>query len=224
MSSHGVQQIIAAYHQASIAVTPARHENRLYHMLQRAIALLALLAISPVLLLLLAAIMIESPGNPFYWQYRVGKQGIRFRFYKLRSMYHANDKRRVADDAIVSDRAGICKKSRRDPRVTWIGRFIRKYSMDELPQLWNVVRGDMALIGPRPPLISEVNQFPPQALKRFNVTPGITGLWQVSGRADLSFQRQIELDNHYVERKGLWMDLVIAFKTIPAVLASRGAY
>jgi len=224
MSSSGVQKIIASCQSQSTSVAPAQRESVTYQYLQRLAALAALLGISPLLLMLVIAIMLESPGNPFYWQYRVGKQGKRFRFFKLRSMYHKNDKRRVDDSAIVSDRDGVCKKARLDPRVTRIGRIIRKYSLDELPQLWNVVRGDMVLIGPRPPLVSEVNQFPHYALKRFTVTPGITGLWQVSGRADLSFQQQIELDNRYVEGKGLLLDITILFKTIPAVLVSRGAY
>lgn len=224
MSSSGVQRILESCDLQQSSVTPAQRESRAYLYAQRAAALLILTTFSPLLLVLVAIIMLESPGNPFYWQYRVGKQGKRFKFFKLRSMYHKNDKRRVADDAIVSDRDGVCKKARQDPRVTRIGRIIRKYSLDELPQLWNVVRGDMALIGPRPPLVSEVNEFPHYALKRFTVTPGITGLWQVSGRADLSFQQQIELDNQYVEGKGLIMDIAILFKTIPAVLASRGAY
>ena len=113
---------------------------------------------------------------------------------------------------------------KRDPRITWIGRIIRKLSIDELPQLWNVMKGEMSIVGPRPPIPDEVDQYTLSDRRRLDVIPGLTCLWQVSGRSDLEFSKQVELDYQYIESQSLWMDFKILIKTIPAVLSGKGAY
>ena len=142
--------------------------------------------------------------------------------YKFRSMYMPSDARFKAPEK--SDRNGICEKFYNDPRVSSVGKVIRKLSIDELPQLFNVLLGDMALIGPRPALPKEVSEYKLYMLHRLDVKPGITGLWQVSGRADISFLEQIKLDVKYVEERTFLMDLKILFATVPAVITGRGAY
>ena len=118
----------------------------------------------------------------------------------------------------------ITFKMKRDPRITWIGRIIRKLSIDELPQLWCVLRGDMSLVGPRPPLPSEVEQYSLSDRRRLEVIPGLTCIWQVSGRGDIPFAEQVELDAQYIESQSLWLDILLLLKTVPAVLLGRGAY
>jgi lipopolysaccharide/colanic/teichoic acid biosynthesis glycosyltransferase len=125
---------------------------------------------------------------------------------------------------ISSSREGVCEKFYNDPRITRVGKVIRKLSIDELPQLFNVLLGDMALIGPRPALVKEVNQYDQRTLERLKAMPGITGLWQVSGRADTTFSQQVDLDISYVRNRSVFLDLKIAFLTIPAVLSAKGAY
>lgn len=191
---------------------------------QRLVALLGLIAISPFLLLMAALIRLESPGNPFFTQTRVGLNGRRFAFYKFRSMRVSSDPKYIDVSQMKSDRDGVCNKFFNDPRVTRIGRFIRKYSIDEIPQLINVVRGDMLLIGPRPALVTETDVYSMKARKRLSTMPGLTGLWQVSGRADTTFEEQVELDIRYVEEKSWVQDLKILFATIPVVLFGKGAY
>lgn len=188
------------------------------HFWQKLAALTGLVALSPLLLVVSLAIHCDSPGGVIYRQNRVGRNGRVFKMYKFRSM----DSRVAA--AAASDREGICSKNFKDPRITGVGRIIRKLSIDELPQLWNVVIGDMALIGPRPALISEVEEYDYTMLDRFNVMPGLTGLWQVSGRADTTFEEQIQLDSDYVERQSFWLDITILAKTVPAVAFGKGAY
>jgi len=192
--------------------------------IQKSIALVAIFLISPLILFVILLIVVESKGAPFYSQIRVGHHGRRFRIYKFRSMFTKDDPRYIDQSKIKSDRDGICQKSFQDPRITKVGRVIRKLSIDELPQLWNVVKGDMALIGPRPALPEEVAQYEYRALNRLNVIPGLTGLWQVSGRADTTFSEQIDLDLRYVNERSLGMDLMILLKTIPAVITGKGAY
>ena len=193
-------------------------------MIQRVVALVGLVLISPVLLIAALLIRLESPGNPIFSQTRVGLNGRRFSFYKFRSMRVSTDPKYVDVSAMGSDRDGVCKKFFNDPRVTRIGRVIRKYSIDELPQLINVVKGDMLLIGPRPALVPETDQYSMKARKRLEKMPGLTGLWQVSGRADTSFEEQVELDIRYVEAQSWVEDIKILFATIPVVLFGKGAY
>jgi len=191
---------------------------------QRSLALIGLVIISPFLIIVATLIKLESPGNSIFTQTRVGKNGRRFQFYKFRSMRTIQDPKYVDVSQLKSDRSGTCNKFFNDPRVTNVGRYLRKYSIDELPQLINVVIGDMLLIGPRPALTIESDQYSMNARKRFNAVPGLTGLWQVSGRADTSFEEQISLDIRYVKEQSWFNDLKILLSTIPVVVLGKGAY
>ncbi len=184
----------------------------------------ALLAISPLLLLTYAIIKLESRGPAVFFQTRVGENGMPFTLYKFRSMYLQDDPKYVDLSNVKSDRDGVCKKFFSDPRITRFGRIMRKLSIDELPQLWNIVKGDMLLVGPRPALPSEVSSYDYRAKQRLCVKPGLTGLWQVSGRADTTFEQQISLDLRYIREKSAFMDLRIIFLTVPAVITGKGAY
>ncbi len=187
------------------------------------LSLALMAALSPLLLITALAIICESRGGVFFRQVRVGLNGETFKMIKFRSM--SNDPALHAKVAAMkSDRDGVCKKFVNDPRVTRVGHFIRKFSIDELPQLINVLKGEMSLIGPRPALVSEVEQYTEYDCKRLEGVPGISGLWQVSGRADLDFEQQVDLDIHYNNKRNLWMDLYITLMTIPAVLMGKGAY
>lgn len=177
----------------------------------------------PILLVISVAVALTSPGPVLFVQKRVGQHGATFGMFKFRSMYRDAESRRAEVEAL-SDRDGICLKMKRDPRITPVGRFLRRWSMDELPQLYNVLRGDMSLIGPRPALVDEVAAYPSYAHGRHRVLPGITGLWQVSGRADLGFEEMIALDLEYVRDFSFSKDMVILFRTTGAVLSGRGAY
>ena len=183
-----------------------------------------LMVLSPVFIATALLVKLDSPGPIIYRQLRVGRDGRHFSFYKFRSMYVNADKRKAAMLAENESSDGVIFKMKRDPRVTRVGRFIRKFSIDELPQIFNVLTGDMSLVGPRPPLPSEVDLYTLDDRKRLNVTPGITGLWQVSGRSDIPFKQQVQLDKEYIKSQSVWGDLVIMLKTIPAVFSGRGAY
>ncbi len=183
----------------------------------------SLLALAPAALLVAAAIKLESPGPVFFRQTRVGKDGRQFSMLKFRSMHVDAEARRAALLA-SSDREGVCFKSRNDPRVTRIGRVLRRFSIDEMPQIWNVLRGDMALVGPRPALPSEVAQYPARALERLACKPGLTGIWQVSGRAEIGFDKMIDMDVAYVRSRSTLLDVILIAMTFKAVLGGRGAY
>lgn len=193
-------------------------------ILQRSVALVGLILIAPALLLVAILIRLESPGNAIFKQVRVGLNGRRFDFYKFRSMRVSSDPKYVDVSRMKSNRDGVCKKFHNDPRVTGIGRFIRKYSIDELPQLINVVKGDMLLIGPRPALEAETDQYSMEAMQRLTTMPGLTGLWQVSGRADTTFEEQVALDIRYANEQSWFQDLKILLATVPVVLFGKGAY
>ncbi|WP_250443516.1 sugar transferase [Actinotalea sp. C106] len=169
------------------------------------------------------AVRVTSPGKAFFRQTRVGIDGREFTMYKLRSMYVDADRRRE-ELLASSDRDGPMFKMHADPRITPVGRFLRKYSLDELPQLFNIVKGDMSLVGPRPPLVSEVEQYHDAVHRRLHVRPGLTGLWQVSGRADLDWEESVRLDLRYVDNWSVMMDLMILWKTGRAVIGGAGAY
>lgn len=192
--------------------------------IQRLLALAGLVAMSPLLLSVAILIRLESPGTAIFTQNRVGLRGRRFKLYKFRSMRTPSDPKYVSIDNLQSDREGVCAKLFNDPRITKLGAFIRKFSIDELPQLINVVKGDMLLIGPRPALPKETDVYSDKALGRLSAEPGLTGLWQVSGRADTTFEEQIDLDLRYVKERGILADLKILIQTIPAVITGRGAY
>jgi exopolysaccharide biosynthesis polyprenyl glycosylphosphotransferase len=184
----------------------------------------ALLVLSPIFIILALLIHFDSKGSIFFSQNRIGKQGKEFRFWKFRSMYVDAEQRKAALMKNNEMPDGVLFKMKNDPRITRVGRFIRKYSMDELPQLWNVFIGDMSLVGPRPPLPNEVAQYTPYQRQRLEVTPGITCIWQVSGRSDIPFQEQVKMDLEYIENQSFCYDIELLLKTVPAVLKARGAY
>jgi exopolysaccharide biosynthesis polyprenyl glycosylphosphotransferase len=186
------------------------------------IGALAILAVTwPVLLGLMLWIKRTDGGPALFRQTRVGREGVDFTCLKLRSM-HVDAEAMLAD--LQAREGHVLFKSTDDPRITKPGRFIRRFSLDELPQLWNVVRGEMSLVGPRPPLRSEVEQYEDDMLRRLNVLPGMTGLWQVSGRSDLSWEDTVRLDLYYVDNWSMVQDLLILARTVTAVVGSRGAY
>ena len=192
-------------------------------VLDRVLGTLLTLVALPVIVGAALAVRFTSPGPAFFRQTRVGVDGRTFTMLKLRSMYIDADERRAALLA-DTDRDGPMFKMRQDPRVTPVGRFLRKYSVDELPQLLNVVKGDMSLVGPRPPLLDEVATYHDAVFRRLHVRPGLTGLWQVSGRADLSWEESVRLDLRYVDNWSVAMDMMILWKTGRAVLGGSGAY
>lgn len=190
----------------------------------RGLALAALLATLPLLLALSVAVRLTSRGPALFRQTRVGAQGRTFTMYKFRSM-QADAEAQILQLQELNERAeGLLFKIKQDPRITPVGRFMRRYSLDELPQLFNILRGDMSLVGPRPPLPQEVAQYGQDVHRRLLVRPGLTGLWQISGRSDLSWDESVRLDLHYVENWSLAYDFMILWKTAGAVLAKRGAY
>jgi exopolysaccharide biosynthesis polyprenyl glycosylphosphotransferase len=182
-----------------------------------------LVAFWPLMLLIAVAVRLSSPGPVLFVQTRIGLGGKPFAMIKFRSMY-ADAERRRTEVAALSDREGICVKVRKDPRITPVGRFLRRTSLDEVPQLFNVLAGDMSLVGPRPALPEEVALYPPEAHRRHTVLPGITGLWQVSGRADIGFSEMIDLDLDYAQRSSVLLDLIILLRTVWAVTDGKGAY
>jgi len=197
------------------------------HVLKRALDILGgglgLLAFSPIFAAAALAIKVEDRGPIFFSQPRVGRHGREFRMWKFRSMVVGADKLK---DALKdqNEAADVTFKIRRDPRITKVGRIIRKLSIDELPQFYNVFRGDMSLVGPRPPVPREVAQYTLDDRARLEVKPGITCLWQIGGRADLDFRQQVALDKQYIESQSFWSDIKILLLTVPAVLSGRGAY
>ncbi len=191
--------------------------------MDRTLAALLILALSPVLIAVAIAIKVTDPGPVFFRQKRVGVRGELFSIYKFRTMV-VDAETRLAKLATQSDGNGVLFKMQDDPRVTSIGRILRRYSIDELPQLFNVLRGEMSLVGPRPPLPREVQEYEPDALRRLHVRPGMTGLWQVSGRSDLSWEESLRLDLRYVDNWSPVGDLHILFRTFRAVTGGSGAY
>lgn len=185
---------------------------------------LAMVILSPIFVVTALLIIIEDGWPVFYVQTRVGQYGREFDFYKFRSMYLNADqmKNSLLDQNESGD--GVLFKIKKDPRVTRVGRFMRKYSVDELPQLWNVLKGDLALVGPRPPLPAEVAQYTLENRKRLHVKSGLTCIWQIKGRSDIPFEQQVELDLQYIRQHGIRNDIIIMLKTIPVVLLGKGAY
>ena len=189
----------------------------------RTLAVCALIAAAPILLALALAVRLTSKGPAFFTQQRIGKDGQPFTMVKFRSMVVDAEQRR--EELIEqSDRDGLMFKMHSDPRITKVGAMLRRYSLDELPQLFNVVGGSMSLVGPRPPLPEEVEQYGDDVRRRLLVKPGVTGLWQVSGRADLSWEESVRLDLRYVDNWSLAADLLILWKTARAVVRGSGAY
>jgi exopolysaccharide biosynthesis WecB/TagA/CpsF family protein len=183
----------------------------------------ALLALAPLIGLIGLAIKLETVGPVFFTQTRVGKNGVPFKIFKFRSMYEDAEARRAAL-LHTSQRKGVCFKNKNDPRVTRVGRLLRRFSLDELPQILNVFKGQMAVVGPRPALPQEVAAYPAKALGRLAVNPGLTGIWQVSGRAEISFERMINMDLAYAKSRTIFSDIALIALTFRAVLTGRGAY
>ena len=191
-------------------------------VLDISVASLALILGSPIMLAIACAIRLDSGGKILYKAHRIGRKGRAFPCFKFRTMVSNADKLK-AELEHMNERDGVLFKIKEDPRITRVGRFLRKYSLDELPQLYNVLKGDMSLVGPRPPMAAEVEQYDIAHLRRLNVLPGITGLWQVEARQDPSFDSYISLDTAYVENWSLMMDLRILARTVGVVLSGTGS-
>ncbi|MGB0063149.1 MAG: sugar transferase [Terracidiphilus sp.] len=185
-------------------------------------SVLSLIALSPLLLAIAFAIKLDSRGPVFYASERIGKKGVVFRCIKFRTMVRDADKHR-AEIMHMNERDGVLFKVANDPRVTRVGRFLRKYSLDELPQFFNVLLGDMSVVGPRPPLAGEVHRYDLSHLRRLDVTPGITGLWQVQARQDPSFDSYVSLDVSYIDNWSVWLDFKIIMRTIAVVFQGTGS-
>lgn len=188
-----------------------------------AFSLLALLVLAPILMVAVVAVWLSSPGPAVFVQERIGRAGKPFKMLKIRSMYAEAERQRNHYEAL-NECEGPVFKLRQDPRVTPVGRVLRKFSIDELPQLVNVLRGEMSLVGPRPPLPHEVSMYGDLERCRLLVTPGITCIWQVSGRSNINFSNWVEMDLAYIQSWSLWLDWTLLARTIPAVLSGRGAY
>ena len=202
--------------------------SKLYHTLKRAldvvIALLGLMIFFPLFLLVAVSIKLEDPAGPILFkQLRVGENGRTFSMYKFRSMIH--DAESLLDSLIsMNDVSGAMFKMKEDPRITKVGYWIRKTSIDEFPQLINVLRGEMSLVGPRPPLPREVIIYSDHDIQRLMVRPGCTGIWQVSGRSNLSFEEMVTLDLHYIENRSIILDFKLILKTFFVLFGSRDAF
>jgi lipopolysaccharide/colanic/teichoic acid biosynthesis glycosyltransferase len=197
-------------------------------LLKRIIDVLAsgllMLCLWPIFLVVAMCIKLTDGGAVLFWQTRIGLWGKEFPFPKFRSMVVNAEvlKDNLLEESDHGD--SITFKMKKDPRVTWIGRFIRKVSIDELPQLWCVFKGDMSLVGPRPPVPREVAEYTLADRRRLDVIPGLTCIWQVSGRGDIPFDEQVELDVQYIESQSIWFDIKLLLSTVPAVLLGKGAY
>lgn len=187
-------------------------------------ALAGLTALAPVFAAVALGIWATDGGKPFYTQMRVGKDGLPFKLYKFRSMVKDAESLKLALLGQNQHGGGVTFKMKKDPRVTFIGGLIRRASIDELPQLWNIVKGDMSIVGPRPAVPSEVDRYSLSDRERLGITPGLTCTWQVSGRSEIPFPEQVRLDVEYIRDRSFWNDLGLIARTVPAVLSARGAY
>jgi len=182
-----------------------------------------LVLISPLFLLIALLVKIEDGGPVLFAQVRVGKFGRQFKMYKIRSMC-LDAEQRLKELLKQNHHAeGVTFKIKDDPRITRVGNWLRKFSFDELPQIWNVFIGNMSLVGPRPPLPREVNKYSPADRRRLAIKPGITCIWQISGRSEIDFSGQVQLDVNYIESQSFWTDVKILTRTVPAVLSGKGA-
>lgn len=186
-------------------------------------SLCGVVVLSPIFLITALAVYLEDGQSPIFSHIRVGKNGHLFRIYKFRSM-HVNAENKLKDLQELNEADGPVFKIEKDPRITKVGAFIRRTSIDEIPQLWNILMGDMSIVGPRPPLPNEVEKYTEYQKQRLLVKPGLTCYWQCSGRSSLSFEEWMKLDVKYICERGLWTDIKIILKTIPAVLKGDGAY
>jgi len=198
--------------------------RRIKRLIDIILSVLLLIVLAPLFLIIAILIKCADKGSILFWQTRVGLWGREFPLPKFRSMVVNAEE--LKEPLLTQSHHSDCItfKMKRDPRVTGIGRITRKLSLDELPQLWCVLTGEMSLVGPRPPLPAEVVQYTNADKRRLSVTPGLTCIWQVSGRGDVPFNEQIVLDVQYIESQSLWLDIVLLLRTIPAVLSGTGAY
>lgn len=201
--------------------------NYLYTFFKRMLDILlssiALILLSPIFIITAIAIKLDSKGNVFYSQERVGKDKVHFRMYKFRSMCTNADKQ-IKDLECLNEKEGASFKIKNDPRITRVGKFIRKYSIDELPQFINILKGDMSIVGPRPALPEEVEQYNSDANIRLTVPQGLTCIWQIYARDNPKFSVQVKLDKEYIEKRSLLLDLKLILLTIPSVLSGKSAY
>ncbi|TFH63893.1 sugar transferase [Peribacillus frigoritolerans] len=187
-------------------------------------SIIGLILLSPIFLIVAIMIKIEDPKGPvFFKQARVGKGETEFQMYKFRSMV-SNAEEQLKDLLALNEVSGAMFKMKNDPRITKIGKFIRRTSIDELPQLWNVFKGEMSLVGPRPPVLREIVEYSSYDKQRLLVTPGCTGLWQVSGRSNLTFNMMVELDLKYINQRTIYFDMKIIIKTLFVLFGSKDAY
>lgn len=187
------------------------------------LSVLAMIILSPVFLITAVIIFAQDGGNPFYVSTRITVNGRPFRMYKFRSMVKDADKRKHELEKHNEIKDGPAFKMTNDPRITAFGRFIRKTSIDELPQLLNILKGDMTIVGPRPPIPTEVEWYTPYQMQRLSVKQGLTCYWQCSGRNEIGFDEWMRLDVQYIRDRSLWTDIKILFKTVGAVITMRGA-
>ena len=224
-------QMDAAFASQALELARAPKIAPAYRLRQRAldlaVAVPLLILLSPILGLLALAVWINDGGPAFYGQMRIGRHGRSFRCWKFRSMVTDSDAvlaKVLAGSPEARAEWARDHKLKIDPRITWVGRLLRSSSLDELPQLWNVVRGEMSLVGPRPIVVAEVGRYGARFHDYCTCRPGITGLWQVSGRNDLSYRRRVAIDAMYARKTSLGLDLAILVRTVPAVLLRRGSY
>jgi exopolysaccharide biosynthesis polyprenyl glycosylphosphotransferase len=221
------QVYLEKFHDLELLSLSSTPESELLLFLKRvfdlSFAAFSLVLLSPLMVLVAAAIRVSSPGTILFKQTRCGLGGRRFTLYKFRSMIN-NAEQLKAELHQLNDLDGPVFKLRDDPRITRVGRWLRRFSIDELPQLWNIVRGDMSFVGPRPAIPAEVEQYEPWQRRRLRMRPGLTCIWVLEGRNHLEFNRWIQLDLAYIDSWSLWLDAKIFFRTIPIVLSGRGAY
>lgn len=223
LSSNAPSESIGCY---PVVMLHRRERRYLAIFLKRIVDLvlsaILLLLVFPVMAVIAIAVIVDSPGPIFYVSQRIGKRGRSFNCYKFRTMVQDAEARRQ-EIAALNERDGILFKASNDPRITPLGKFLRKYSLDELPQFLNILRGEMSLVGPRPPIASEVERYELEHLRRLDVLPGLTGLWQIQARQNASFDRYIALDTAYIENWSFWLDLTILIRTVGVVLSGTGA-
>ena len=207
-----------------LGLVQQRGEQLVKRCLDVSLAMAGLIVLAPLFSLVAILIKATDGGPVLFWQRRVGKQGREFSFPKFRSMVINAES--LKDQLLQENdhEDSITFKMKKDPRVTWIGSILRRYSIDELPQLWCVVTGHMSLVGPRPPVPREVALYSLRERRRLEVIPGLTCIWQVRGRGDIPFEEQVELDLEYIQTRGVWLDLKLLLLTLPAIISGRGAY
>ena len=227
-AGYDVPSVDTIHRPLTLDLSEVCHEDRVYWAVRRAqdilLSSLALVVLSPLLLVTYAAIWIDSPGaSPIFTQQRVGRNGKLFKMYKFRTMC-PDAEQKLKELMERNEKDGPVFKMKNDPRITRVGKFLRKTSIDELPQFFDVLRGDMSLVGTRPPTVDEYKQYESHHKRRLSMKPGITGLWQVSGRSNIEdFEEVVKLDVQYIDNWSLWGDIKILFKTVYVVFAGRGA-